>query len=178
MNKLLENESLFLRAPEPEDLEVLYKWENDTDVWKYGSAISPYSKYVLKQYIVDAQIDIFHSKQLRFMIVLHEKLTPIGTIDLYDFEALNSRCGVGIYIDQEWRKREFASQAMKLLQQYVFSYLNVNQLYAFIPESNKASIQLFQSAGFIKTGILQHWISIENGYENAIIVQKINTNQI
>ena len=39
MSKLLENKTIQLRAIEPEDLEVLYKWENDTDVWKYGSEI-------------------------------------------------------------------------------------------------------------------------------------------
>ena len=48
MLKLLKNNILQLRAPEPEDLEVLYSWENDTDVWIYGSAMSPYSKYILK----------------------------------------------------------------------------------------------------------------------------------
>ncbi|MDD2552160.1 MAG: GNAT family N-acetyltransferase, partial [Dysgonamonadaceae bacterium] len=63
MNKFLENNTLSLRAPEPEDLEVLYKWENDTDIWQYGTAISPYSKFILKQYIADAQTDIFQSKQ-------------------------------------------------------------------------------------------------------------------
>ena len=72
MLKLLKNNTLQLRAPEPEDLEVLYKWENDTDVWIYGSAMSPYSKYILRQYIADAQTDIFESKQLRYMIDLHK----------------------------------------------------------------------------------------------------------
>ena len=177
MNKLLENEILYLRAPEPEDLSVLYEWENDTDVWKYGSAISPYSKYILKQYIVDAQIDIFQSKQLRFMIVLHENHNAIGSIDLYDFDALNSRCGVGIYIDPQWRKRSFAIQSLELLKNYAFSFLKMNQLYAFIPESNIASIQLFQNSGFSNSGILQQWISTENGFENALLVQKINPNQ-
>lgn len=177
MNKLLENEILYLRAPEPEDLSVLYEWENDTDVWKYGSAISPFSKYVLKQYIADAQIDIFQSKQLRFMIVLHEDERTIGSIDLYDFDALNNRGGVGIYIDPQWRKRNYAMQALELLDRYAFSFLKMNQLYAFIPESNIASIHLFQNAGFSNSGILQQWISFEDKFENAIIVQKLKSNQ-
>ena len=80
MSKFLDNNTLHLRALEPEDLEVLYKWENDTEVWKFGSAVSPYSKYILRQYIADAQTDIFQSKQLRLMIVLQEEQNTIGTI--------------------------------------------------------------------------------------------------
>lgn len=177
MTKFLNNNTLYLRAPEPEDLEVLYKWENDTEVWKFGSAMSPYSKFVLRQYIADAQTDIFQSKQLRFIIALHEGETTVGTIDLYDFDALNSRCGVGIYIDSHWRRDGYAKQALRLLQDYAFNFLMINQLYAIIPESNKASIQLFESSKFNKSGVLHQWISYENEYENAIIVQKIKSNQ-
>lgn len=177
MSKFLENNILSLRAPEPEDLELLFKWENDTEVWKFGSAISPYSKYVLKQYIIDAQTDIFQSKQLRFMIVLKREQISVGTIDLYDFDAINSRCGVGIYIDHAYRKNEYATNALNLLEKYVFNFLNINQLYAIIPENNKASIQLFNHSHFSESGVLQQWIFTEKGYENAIIVQKLKTDQ-
>lgn len=175
MSKLLENKTIQLRAIEPEDLEVLYKWENDTDVWKYGSAMSPYSKYVLRQYIIDAQTDIFESKQLRFMITLHQQDSVIGMIDLYDFDGLNSRCGVGIYIDPEYRKSGYAKQALDLLQDYTFDFLNINQLYALIPENNKASLQLFLSSEFSKSGTLKQWIAYDSQYEDAIVVQKLKT---
>lgn len=176
MSKFLGNDIIYLRAPEPEDLELLYKWENDTDVWKFGSAMSPYSKYILKQYIADAQTDIFQSKQLRFMIVLKQDQCTIGTIDLYDFDVINSRCGVGIYIDSAYRNKQHGANALSLLENYVFKFLNINQLYAIIPENNKASIQLFCSAEYSESGVLNQWISTENGYEDAIIVQKLKFN--
>lgn len=176
MSIFLNNEILQLRALEPEDLEMLYKWENDTEVWKFGSAMSPYSKFILRQYIADAQTDIFESKQLRFMIALHNKeQAAVGTIDLYDFDALNSRCGVGIYIDSDWRKNGYAMHALRLLQDYVFNFLKINQLYAVIPVSNKSSTHLFQSAEFSKSGVLKQWISYQNRHEDAIIVQKIKS---
>ena len=177
MTEFLKNNTIHLRALEPEDLEVLYKWENDTDVWRYGSAMSPYSKYVLRQYIVDAQTDIFESKQLRFMISLNQGNKALGTIDLYDFDPLNSRCGVGIYIDPEYRREGFAKQALILLQNYVFDFININQLYAFIPISNRASQKLFESAGFSKSATLQQWIADDNSYEDVIIMQKLKTKQ-
>lgn len=176
MNKFLENNTISLRAPEPEDLELLYKWENDTDIWKYSTAISPYSKFMLKQYIADAQTDIFLSKQLRFMIVLKKTNIVVGTIDLYDFDAINLRCGVGIYIDPKHRQKKLATQALTVLQNYVFNFLKINQLYAVIPEKNSPSLQLFQNSGFSKSGVLKQWISTQDTYEDGIIVQKINLN--
>jgi diamine N-acetyltransferase len=38
-----------LRALEPEDLEVLYEWENNDSNWIISNTLSPFSKYTLKQ---------------------------------------------------------------------------------------------------------------------------------
>ena len=176
MNKLLENDTLHLRAPEPEDLELLYKWENDTDIWQYSTAISPYSKFLLKQYIADAHTDIFQSKQLRFMIVLKKTNEVVGTIDLFDFDAINLKCGVGIYIDPGHRQQRLGAQALSVLQDYAFNFLKINQLYAIVPQSNKASLQLFQSSGFSQSGRLKQWVSTPDTYEDAIIWQKLKPN--
>ena len=40
-----------LRAPEPEDLEVMFRFENATDVWEMSNTTGPYSRFQLKQYI-------------------------------------------------------------------------------------------------------------------------------
>ena len=83
MSKLLQNDEILLRALEPEDLDILYEWENDTDLWKYGSSLSPFSRFALRQYLVYAQQDS-SNKQLRLMIVLRKNNQRIGTVDLYD----------------------------------------------------------------------------------------------
>ena len=40
-----------LRAMEPEDLDALYRIENDRDVWDVGENNVPYSRYILHDYI-------------------------------------------------------------------------------------------------------------------------------
>ena len=37
---LLENERVCLRALEPEDLELLYRWENDSELWEVGNTLA------------------------------------------------------------------------------------------------------------------------------------------
>ena len=39
----LTGKQIELRAVEPEDLDALYRWENDSSLWIYGSTVSPLS---------------------------------------------------------------------------------------------------------------------------------------
>lgn len=170
----LVNSQINLRALEPEDLDLLYKWENDTNQWIHSSTLSPYSKLTLRQYINDAiEMDIYQSKQLRLMIDTSDN-TTIGSIDLYDFDVRNKRAGVGILIDEQFRNKKYGCQALHILRDYAFNYLNMNQLYAYISQSNHASIQLFEKAGYIQCGFFQNWICTDNGFEDVIVVQLIN----
>ena len=79
---LLENEKIRLRAIEPNDLEQLYIWENDPDIWMVGNARQPYSKFILKQYIINSGQDIYENKQLRLMLVDKGTNKNVGTVKL------------------------------------------------------------------------------------------------
>ena len=168
---ILENEKIKLRALEPEDLDILYKWENDTDLWHLGSTLAPYSRYELKQYILSTK-DIFETKQLRLIIEIKNK--AIGTIDLYDFDAFNSKAAVGIMIDKAYQQKGFATEALSLICDYSFSFLKLHQLYAFIPIENKPSIKLFEHCGFKEKGLLTDWQQTTKGYSDVLIVSLIN----
>ena len=92
------NDRLYLRAVEPEDLQVLYAIENDPQSWDISNFTVPYSKYVLKQYIENSQCDMFADKQLRLMIVRKSDRQVLGTVDITDFVPLHARGEVGIVI--------------------------------------------------------------------------------
>ncbi len=96
---LLSDARITLRAPEPDDLELLYAWENDTRLWTVGRANAPYSRSQLAEYISNYDADIYSQRQLRMIIVENATSQPIGAIDLYDFDPLNLRAGVGILVD-------------------------------------------------------------------------------
>ena len=173
MTKLLENNHIRLRAIEPEDIDVLYGWENDTDLWQYGATTAPFSRFVISEYLINSKQDIYQNRQLRLMIELKASGTAIGTIDLYDFEPLHRRAGIGILIDKAHRRKGFALQTLALIERYCFEFLKMNQLYAFIPEQNKNSIALFKKAGFCQSGVLKKWLMVGYGFEDVLIVQKI-----
>lgn len=176
--KLLENDLLRLRAPEPEDLEMLYRWENDTSLWELGSTLSPFSRYVLKQYISESKNDIYEHKQLRLIIELKETRAAVGTIDLYDFDPHHRRAGIGILIDAAHQRKGYAKNALKLIFDYAFSFLNLHQLYATIPVTNTPSLCLFEQCGFETMGILKDWLFTTHGFTDVRIAVCINQSDI
>lgn len=115
---LLCNDVILLRAPEPEDLDCFYRWENDTDLWRFGATTSPFSRYALKEYIAAITQDIYQTNQLRFIIEDRQSGLPAGTIDLYDFEPHHRRTGLAILVDAGFRRRGIASQAIQLIEEY------------------------------------------------------------
>lgn len=172
---LLKNKDIVLRAVEPEDLEILYRWENSTVLWYHGNTLAPYSKLVLRQYINDSlEMDIYQSKQLRLMIDLVEEKVTIGTIDLYDIDAHNRRAGIGILIDDGYRRRGFAKQALELMSNYAFDFLYLHQIYAYIAQSNTNSISLFEKAGYQSVGILKDWLQRGEEFEDVYLSQLLN----
>lgn len=172
--EFLKGKTVQLRALEPEDLDKLYKWENDTSVWECGSTLSPFSYYILKEYIQNAGQDIYQNKQLRLMITLTDSGEITGTIDLFDFDPFHNRAAVGILIDKEYRGRKIASEALSLISDYAFHFLHLNQLYAYIPEENEGSQHLFKSGGFSESGKLSSWLKKGTGYQDVYIVQRLN----
>ena len=176
MNKLLENNHIHLRAPEPEDLDTLFRWENDTSLWEYGSSVAPYSRFALKQYLIDTKHDIYSERQLRLMVESNKSREVVGAVDLYDFDPFHRRAGVGILIDNKYRKQGYGLMTLELLEEYAFKFLKLKQLYALIPETNIGSVELFAKAQYTDAGKLQEWLWKEDNFENALLVQKININ--
>jgi len=173
----LQNKNISLRAPEPEDLELLYQWENDTSVWQAGNTTSPFSKYILRQFIENSHKDIYETKQQRFMIDLHTKIIEqaIGTIDLFDYNPFHERAGIGILImNKELRQMGYASEALEALINYSFEILKLHQLFANVDVENSASLKLFEKHGFKITGEKKEWNKAPAGRKDEYFLQLIN----
>jgi diamine N-acetyltransferase len=168
----LQSEHLYLRALEPTDLDFLYTLENDVDIWPVSNTSSPYSKYVLQQYLEQATADIYSIKQLRLLICSAQH-QPVGAIDLFDFDPAHDRAGIGITIAPPFRQLHFATQALQLLLHYCHEKLLLHQVYCSVLVTNTNSIKLFQQAGFKEIGTRQQWVKTTKGWQDVLDFQKI-----
>lgn len=164
-----------LRALEPEDLELLYNWENNLSYWIISNTVSPFSKYTLKRYVENSHKSIYETGQLRLMIDHITDKVSIGTIDIFDFDPFHKRAGLGILIaNDEYRRKGYATMALTCLVDYCFRTLQLHQLYCNILTNNCESIDLFKKMGFVETGVKLEWIKTSDGYLNEHMFQLIN----
>lgn len=171
----LSGDSVYLRALEPEDLEFLYLIENDESIWEVSNTQTPYSRFLIREYLKNAHQDLFEAKQLRLAICRKQEFKPIGLIDLFDFDPRNNRAGVGILIhNPENRNTGIGKEALGLLIQYAFRKLNLHQLYANIHSENLPSLRLFTTFGFQKIGTKKQWNLVEGQYQDEEMFQLIN----
>ena len=171
--KTLEGKNLNLRAIEPEDLHFLYTIENNEMFWEVSHTQTPFSKYILKQYLENAHLDIYETKQLRLVIEENKNKEPVGMIDLFDFNPQHKRAGIGILIHPYYQNRGYASEALFLLINYSFSYLDLHQLYANITSDNKKSLALFKKHNFEEIGLKKDWILSNRKFKDEILFQLI-----
>ncbi|RKE95053.1 GNAT family N-acetyltransferase [Ichthyenterobacterium magnum] len=169
----LKGEHIYLRALEPEDLNFIHDIENDESIWEISSTITPYSKFLIKQYLDNAHKDIYEVKQLRLVICDYDNVV-LGLIDIFDFDAKNNRAGVGVLIkDNSNRQRGYAKEALSLLIAYSTTHLGLHQLYCNISEDNVASLKLFEGQGFYKIGLKKDWNYVNGSYKNEYLLQRI-----
>lgn len=172
----LKGQNIFLRALEPEDLEFVYAIENDEAIWEVSNTQTPYSKFLIRQYLENAHQDIYEAKQLRLAICKNQTSEAIGLIDLFDFDPKNSRAGVGIIIqNDEHRNNGYGKEALELVINFSFTQLQLHQLYANIQTENDASIKLFSTFGFQKIGVKRDWTFSKGKFLDEAIFQLINT---
>jgi diamine N-acetyltransferase len=164
-----------LRALEPEDLGLLYEWENNDSYWLISNTVTPFSKYTLKRYLENSHKNIYETGQLRLMIDIVPDNVTVGTIDIFDFDPFHKRAGLGILIaDEKNRRKGYASMSLRCLIDYCFSTLQLHQLYCNILSNNCESIDLFKKQGFVQSGIKKDWVKTPKGYLDEYLFQLIN----
>ncbi|MEG1554833.1 MAG: GNAT family protein [Rikenellaceae bacterium] len=171
----MKNDNITLRSLEPEDLEVLYKWENDSLLWQFSNNIAPFSRYMLKEYISSSLTDdIFCSRQQRFMIVEKQSERAVGAIDLFDYEPIHRNIGLGMLIYEESdRGKGYGREAVNQVIEYCRQILDIHSIYCNILSDNDFCISLFEKCGFIFVGERKEWLNIDGKWHNEKMYQLI-----
>ena len=165
-----QNPKVRLRAMEPEDLDLLYRIENDVQLWHVGSSNVPYSRYILYNYIATSTGDIYTDRQVRLMIENEEGIV-VGIVDLVNFDPSNRRAELGLIIEEPYRHAGYAQSTMAQISDYAVNILHLHQLFATIDVTNEPCLQLFRKLGYIESARLKEWLFDGKNYHDAIVMQ-------
>ena len=161
---------IHLRALEPDDLDMLYRIENNDALWRVGTTNVPYSRYVLHEYIANTRSDIYSDRQLRMMIE-DSRHQVVGIIDLVNFDPRHLRAEVGIVVEEEKRRQGYATAAVREICRYAEQILHLHQLYVIVDMENTPALELFRKEGFNAVNTLQDWLSTGKEYHDAVLMQ-------
>lgn len=167
--------SIRLRAPEPDDIDTLYRWENDPTQWKHALTPPVTSRHHLWQFVNDSSGSLSAEGQSRYII---ETDTPhgtaaAGTVDLCDYDCRNRTAWVCIYVEDSWRGRGLGSAALKRVSALAAECFGLERLAAFVGDDNEASKALFSRAGFMVSGRLPGWLRRQNGRCDMLIFTSV-----
>jgi diamine N-acetyltransferase len=159
---------MHLRALEPDDLEFLYALENDPSIWGVSDTLAPVSRHALREYLEHATADFYVVRQLRLVITTEIGSPAVGVVDLFDYDPLHQRAGVGITILAAERRHGYARQALELLKNHARQVLRLHQIYATVGADNAPSLKLFRAAGFRRVGVRHGWLRTAQGWADAV----------
>ncbi|MBI2279450.1 MAG: GNAT family N-acetyltransferase [Bacteroidetes bacterium] len=143
----LKSANIYLRNLTPLDASSLFDWENNPENWEVSNTEKPFTREEIEEFVNQPQ-DINLNQQIRFVMCINQTNTPIGCIDLFEYE-LEKSVGVGILIaEKAYRNKGYATEALKLLIDYCRNELRVEHIFCNIFINNKPSIRLFENGGF------------------------------
>lgn len=174
---MIESGRIILRPLEPNDIDFLYQWENDTALWQYSDTIAPLSRTLLEDYIATYDADIFKARQLRLMIDLktdgEQKSKSIGTIDIFNLDVRHLRAYIGILIAAEYRCKGYAKESLAMIEHYARDVVGLRQLVAHVPVNNTSSLKLFIESGYELSGCLRQWHRFGSDFIDVNVLQHL-----
>lgn len=176
MQKVIENESVFLRKMEYSDTENIVKWRNMDSVRNNFIYQALFTKESHENWIhtmvetgkVDQLIICLKDKN-------HAEGIPVGSVYIRDIDWNHNKAEYGIFIGEESaRGKGVGSQTAALMIQYCFEQLKLHRLFLRVFADNKQAIRSYEKAGFVQEAYLKDDVKIQGKYRDIILMGIIN----
>jgi RimJ/RimL family protein N-acetyltransferase len=75
-----------------------------------------------------------------------------GTIGIKDIDYINKKANIGYWIGKQYQGKGIATECIKLVVNYAFDVLKVEEISAYVFPDNNLSIRVLEKNRFVKTG--------------------------
>lgn len=143
-----------LRALEPQDVEIWVENDRnkDTDMSHCDDCIPlPRPEWMLRQDFPERIKRESEMQSYRFVIENKEGQV-VGSINAHSVDVRMGSFSYGLGIQEEFRHKGYASEAILLLMRFYFMELRFHKCNAAAYEFNEASIGLHDRLGFVREG--------------------------
>ena len=147
--KKLVGERIYLSPRSIEDLEKYTEWMNDFEVTDYIGRSNQIMTIEAEKKYLEENIN----EEAVFAIVDIEKDKLIGSIGLHKVNHFKRTATLGIFIgDKDYRNKGYGTEAIRLILDYGFNYLNLNNINLDLLEFNERAFACYKKCGFKEYG--------------------------
>ena len=112
-----------------------------------------------------------------FAIVTINEDKLIGTVSLEKVDNINRTATLGIFIgDKEYRSKGYGTEAIRLILDYGFNYLNLNNIQLEVLEFNERAIKSYKKCGFKEYGRRRKCKFLNGQYYDKIYMEVLAEN--
>ncbi|MBP3425806.1 MAG: GNAT family N-acetyltransferase [Rikenellaceae bacterium] len=141
----MKPDRVILRTAGLEDAFMLYEWECSCEARDVTLSEQELTLDFVCSHVLSSQ-NLVRDLQQRW-VVEDSDHSPIGTLDMYDYDPSRAVARVGIYIVSEARGSGYATEALRMGIEKARGY-GVRRLLAEVHAENVASLSLFGRVGF------------------------------
>lgn len=145
-----------LRGIEPEDWEVHYRWDQDSDTAQMlERAFFPNSQGRARKWAEAMSTQSGENDEFHFGIEELEGGTLVGAIAIHHCDPRVGHFAYGIGVIPERRRKGYAAEAILLVARYYFHEMRYQKMNAQVYTDNAASMALHERLGFTREGTLR-----------------------
>lgn len=150
-----------------EEIEKFTEWMNDFQVTDYtGRSGQITTLNSEKEYLEKA---VKNTENRSFDIVELENNKLIGTIGLEKINWINRSAVLGIFIgDEEYRNNGYGTEAIKLILEYGFKYLNIHNIRLDLISMNERAHKCYLKCGFKDAGRSREEVFLNGKYYDKL----------
>ena len=125
--------------------EKVLEWRNNKDIrkWMLNSKIIPLEEHL-------NYIDSLKLLTDRVYFLVRYRGEDIGVIDFTNIDFINKRANFGLFVRPNGRGKGFGKILMKLIMDYAFNRLKIEELIAEVFPRNRVAINLYEKFNFKK----------------------------
>lgn len=165
--KKLLGDRIYLSPISIEDAEKFTEWMNDFEVTDYtGRSGAIMSLEGERKYLQENS-----NPEATFSIITLNEDKLIGTVGLERVDHMNRTAILGIFIgDKEYLSKGYGTEAIKLLLDYGFNYMNLHSIKLNLMSFNQRALKCYKKCGFNETGRIRENKFINGRYYDTIIM--------
>jgi RimJ/RimL family protein N-acetyltransferase len=165
--KKLVGENIYLSPRNTEDVELFTMWLNDFNTSDYigrSAAIATIENET-------EWLNKHTNDEASFVIVRLEDDKMIGTVCIENISHTDRIGTLGIFIgDMESRDKGYGTESIRLILDYAFNYLNLNNIKLDVKAFNERAIACYKKCGFKEIGRRRKSTFVDGKYYDTVIM--------